>query len=117
MLNIKNNLWIVNHPFAQQELTKIKDKSTDRIQFRKGLVKLGRICGYELMKILDKQEMEVKTPLERCKGIKIVDIENERNSLKFDIDIKYVNIPEIMEKDVVIIRPRASKRKQFDESY
>lgn len=76
MLNIKNNLWVVNHPFAQQELTKIRDKNTDRIQFRKGLVKLGRICGYELMKILDKQEVEIETPLEKCKGIKVADADN-----------------------------------------
>ncbi|MDP3104736.1 MAG: uracil phosphoribosyltransferase, partial [Candidatus Methanoperedens sp.] len=75
MLHIKDNLWIVDHPFAQQELTKIRDKNTNQIQFRKGLVRLGRICGYELMKILDKQEIEVETPLEKCKGIKIVDEE------------------------------------------
>jgi len=66
---------VVDHPFAQQELTKIRNKNTNQIQFRKGLVRLGRICGYELMKILDKQEIEVETPLEKCKGIKIVDEE------------------------------------------
>lgn len=75
MFNIKNNLWVVDHPFAKQELTKIRDKNTNQIQFRKGVVRLGRICGYELMKILDKQEIEVETPLEKCRGIKIVDEE------------------------------------------
>jgi uracil phosphoribosyltransferase len=73
LFNLEGNLWVVDHPFAQQELTKIRNKNTNQIQFRKGLVRLGRICGYELMKILEKQEIEVETPLEKCKGIKISD--------------------------------------------
>jgi len=139
MLNIKDNLWIVDHPFAQQELTKIRDKNTNQIQFRKGLVRLGRICGYELMKILDKHEIEVETPFEKCKGIKIVDeeriviinvlraafplvegllkafplakqgvisakrIERRKNTFEFDIEINYVKIPDLTEKDVVLV--------------
>jgi len=76
MKQIENNLWIINSAAAQEELTKIRDKNTQRIGFRKGLVKIGRICGYEIMEILDKEEIEIETPLAKFKGISIPDKEN-----------------------------------------
>ncbi|MEM1903600.1 MAG: uracil phosphoribosyltransferase, partial [Pyrobaculum sp.] len=41
---------IVDHIYAQYLLTKLRDKSTNGLEFRKGLVRLGRIVGYELVK-------------------------------------------------------------------
>lgn len=76
MNNIKDNIWVVDHPFAQVELAKIRDKNTGRTEFRKGLVKLGRISGYELMNMLGREEIEIETPLAKCKGIRIADEDN-----------------------------------------
>ena len=75
MKGIENNLWLVDSIAAQDELTKIRDKRTHQIGFRKGIVKIGRICGYELMEILDKEEIEVETPLAKFKSISIQDKE------------------------------------------
>jgi len=75
MKKLENNLWSIESIAAHDELTKIRDKRTPQIAFRKGLVKIGRICGYELMEILDKEEFEVETPLAKFKGISVLDKE------------------------------------------
>jgi uracil phosphoribosyltransferase len=63
-------------PFIMEILTELRDKNTDSIGFRKGLVKLGRYMGYELTKTMDVEEVEVETPLEKTKGIIIKDRRN-----------------------------------------
>lgn len=69
MRKVSERTWLVDHPFAQQELLVLRDKRTDPIRFRKGLVRIGRICGYELMHLLDKKPVTVVTPLGRCRGL------------------------------------------------
>lgn len=68
MKEIAERTYLVDHPFAQQELLVLRDKRTGPIRFRKGLVRIGRICGYELMYLLDKKPVVVTTPLGRCTG-------------------------------------------------
>ncbi len=76
MKQVENNLWIVDSIAAQEELTKIRDKNTRQISFRNGLIKIGRICGYEIMEILEKEEIKIETPLAKSKGISIPDKKN-----------------------------------------
>ncbi|ASJ00874.1 uracil phosphoribosyltransferase [Thermococcus gorgonarius] len=63
-------------PFIMEVLTELRDKNTDSIAFRKGLVKLGRYMGYELTKTMDIEEVDVKTPLEKTKGVIVRDRRN-----------------------------------------
>ncbi|ACS33908.1 uracil phosphoribosyltransferase [Thermococcus gammatolerans] len=63
-------------PFIMEILTELRDKNTDSIAFRKGLVKLGRYMGYELTKTMDVEEIEVETPLEKTRGILVKDRRN-----------------------------------------
>ncbi len=68
---------IIDHPLAQALLTKLRDKSTDQIEFRKGLVELGRIIGYEIVRSMDVQKKEVETPLGvKARGVTIPDLEH-----------------------------------------
>jgi len=68
---------VIDHPYAQMVLTKIRDKDTGQIEFRKGLVKLGRILGFEIVKTFNTVEKEVETPLGvKAKGIEIPDTDN-----------------------------------------
>lgn len=67
---------VVNHPYAQAILTLLREKGTSQIEFRKGLVRLGRVLGLEIVKEFDIEECEVETPLGvRSKGIKIKDLD------------------------------------------
>ncbi|WP_010478512.1 uracil phosphoribosyltransferase [Thermococcus zilligii] len=63
-------------PFIMEVLTELRDRNTDSIAFRKGLVKLGRYMGYELTKTMEVEEVEVETPLEKTKGVVVKDRRN-----------------------------------------
>ena len=66
-------LNVVDHPYAQMILTVLRDKNTGQIEFRKGLVRLGRVMGLEMVKEFKTREVEVETPLGiKAKGIEIM---------------------------------------------
>jgi len=50
--------------YLMEVLTELRDKETDSIAFRKGLVKLGRYMGYEIIKTMDIEKVKIETPLE-----------------------------------------------------
>lgn len=55
---------IIDHALAQDTLSTLRDVETKQVAFRKGLVKLGRICGYEIIDTRMETEMTtVQTPL------------------------------------------------------
>mgnify|MGYP000002190646 CR=1 FL=1 len=73
---------LITHALAQDTLSKIRDVETEQVAFRKGLVKLGRICGYEIIDgAMETEFVEIETPLtqttgERVKGLDDVVIIN-----------------------------------------
>ena len=73
---------VVTHALARDELTRIRNVETEQVAFRKGLVRLGRICGYEIINgRMETEYTEVQTPLtttmgERVKGLEDVVIVN-----------------------------------------
>jgi len=72
---IDDRVKIIDHPLAKVILTQLRDKNTKQIEFRKGLVKLGRLIGYELIKTMKVEEFEVETPLGvKAKGFRIPDL-------------------------------------------
>ncbi|UPV75651.1 uracil phosphoribosyltransferase [Halorussus limi] len=133
---------LVTHALAQDTLSKLRDVETEQVGFRKGLVKLGRICGYEIIDgAMETEYVSIETPLtettgQRVKGLDDVVIINVLRAatpfveglLKafprakqgvisagrneeagrdedgtFPITIDYVKLPEIQEKDTVIV--------------
>ncbi|MEM1596392.1 MAG: uracil phosphoribosyltransferase [Desulfurococcaceae archaeon] len=70
-------LNVVNRKYAHGILTTLRNKSTSQIDFRKGLVRLGRILGLEIVEDYDTEEYEVETPLNvKVKGLRIKDLDN-----------------------------------------
>jgi len=67
---------VVDTPLIMHELTKIRDKRTGGIAFRKGLTHIGRYFGYEITKSFAYKEKEVNTLFGIAKGIEIEDMEN-----------------------------------------
>ena len=63
-------------PYLMEVLTELRDKETDSITFRKGLVKLGRFMGYEIIKTMETEKIKVETPLEETEGIIVKDRRN-----------------------------------------
>ena len=71
------SMKVVDHPLAQEILTTLRDKKTDQIMFRKGLVKLGRLIGFEIARTMAYTEIEVDTPVGiKAKGISLTDAQN-----------------------------------------
>ncbi len=78
----RGDAHLITHAMAKDTLSKIRDEKTEQVGFRKGLVKLGRICGYEIIDgAMDTEYVSIDTPLtettgERVKGLDDVVIIN-----------------------------------------
>jgi len=78
----RGDAHVVTHALAKDTLSVIRDVDTSQVAFRKGLVKLGRICGYEIIDgAMETEYVPVETPLaettgERVKGLEDVVIVN-----------------------------------------
>ncbi len=68
---------VITHGLAQHTLTDLRSVETEQVAFRKGLVKLGRICGYELIHgRLETETVSVQTPLTETTGTRIEDMDS-----------------------------------------
>jgi uracil phosphoribosyltransferase len=68
---------VVTHALAQHTLTELRSVDTPQVAFRKGLVTLGRVCGYELIDApLTTEEVPVRTPLTETTGPRIQGFED-----------------------------------------
>ncbi len=68
---------VVTHALARDELSKIRDVETEQVAFRKGLVRLGRICGYEIIDgRMDTEYVEIRTPLTETMGERVTGLED-----------------------------------------
>lgn len=137
----RDTAHVITHALARDTLSRLRSVETEQVAFRKGLVKLGRVCGYEIIDgQMETEYVEIETPLEttmgeRVKGLDDVVIVNVLRAatpfveglLKafprakqgvisagrdeeagmdeegFPISIDYVKLPEIRERDTVIV--------------
>ena len=63
---------LITHGLARDTLSQLRDTGTEQVAFRKGLVKLGRICGYEIIDgAMQTEYVPVETPLEQTTGERV----------------------------------------------
>ena len=68
---------VVTHALAQHTLTDLRSTETEQVAFRKGLVRLGRICGYEIADAwMPTDEVDVRTPLTETTGTRITGLDD-----------------------------------------
>jgi uracil phosphoribosyltransferase len=68
---------VITHALARHTLTELRSVDTEQVAFRKGLVKLGRICGYEIIDgRMGTEPVEIETPLERTTGERIAGMDD-----------------------------------------
>jgi uracil phosphoribosyltransferase len=78
----RGDAFVVTHALAKHTLSDLRSVATEQVEFRKGLVKLGRICGYEIIDgTMDTEFVSITTPLadttgERVKGLDRVVVVN-----------------------------------------
>jgi len=59
---------VVDHPIVQEQLTLVRDRGSNQVEFRKAVFRLGRYMAYEFLKTMEQKEVAVETPLGSAKG-------------------------------------------------
>jgi len=78
----RGDAFVVTHALAKHTLSDLRSVDTEQVEFRKGLVKLGRICGYEIIDgMMETEFVSITTPLadttgERVRGLDRVVVVN-----------------------------------------
>jgi uracil phosphoribosyltransferase len=73
----RGNAHIITHALARDTLSQIRDTGTAQVSFRKGLVKLGRICGYEIIDgAMETEYVPVTTPLTEMTGERVTGLDS-----------------------------------------
>ncbi len=62
------NVYIMNHPLIQHKITRLRDKHTGTSEFRKIVEEIAILMGYEAFRDLPLEDVEVETPIEKCKS-------------------------------------------------
>ncbi|NHN46337.1 uracil phosphoribosyltransferase [Halostella sp. JP-L12] len=68
----RGDAYVVDHALAKDTLSQLRDVETEQVAFRKGLVKLGRLCGYEIIDgRMETEYVSIQTPLEETMGERV----------------------------------------------
>ena len=60
------NVFIMDHPLIQHKISMLRDENTGTNEFRKLVEEIGILMGYEALRDLPTELVEVTTPLETC---------------------------------------------------
>ena len=61
------NVYIMNHPLIQHKISMLRNKNTGTNEFRKLIEEIGILMGYEALRDLPLEDVEIETPIETCK--------------------------------------------------
>lgn len=60
------NVHIMDHPLIRHKISRLRDESTGTNEFRKLTEEIAMLMGYEALRDLPLETVEVKTPIETC---------------------------------------------------
>lgn len=60
------NITICDHPLIKHKLTMIRDKNTGTNEFRAIVEEIAMLIGYEALRDLELEDVEVETPIEKA---------------------------------------------------
>lgn len=63
-----DNVHVINHPLIRHKLSLLRDRRTSTNEFRDLMREISMLMGYELLRDLPTEEVEIDTPLERTKA-------------------------------------------------
>ena len=61
-----NNVTILSHPLIQHKISILRDKRTGTNEFRSLIEEIAMLMGFEALRDLPLQDVEVETPIETC---------------------------------------------------
>ncbi len=65
------NITIVDHPLLKHKISLMRDKATGTNEFRNLVGEVAMLLGYEALKDLPVEDVEVETPIEVCQTPKL----------------------------------------------
>ena len=60
------NVFIMDHPLIKHKISMLRDKNTGTNEFRKLVEEIRVLMGYEALRDLPTEDVEIATPLETC---------------------------------------------------
>lgn len=60
------NVTIMEHPLIQHKISMLRDKNTGTNEFRKLVEEIAVLMGYEALRDLPLEDVELETPIEKC---------------------------------------------------
>ncbi len=63
---MSNNVFIMDHPLIQHKISMLRDQNTGTNEFRKLIEEIATLMGYEALRDLPMEDVEVTTPIETC---------------------------------------------------
>ncbi|MEM4598490.1 MAG: uracil phosphoribosyltransferase [Candidatus Diapherotrites archaeon] len=126
-------IHLITHPLILEELTRLRNKNTNRFEFRQALRRMGELLTYELLRFGKTKKVPLHTPLGKSHGYKLEDgyvvvpvlragmpIAEGFNAMISSVEIafvscwrdkdlsvvvEYAKVPDINNKNVIIIDP------------
>ena len=62
------NVTYFNHPLIQHKISMLRNKNTGTNEFRKLIEEIAVLMGYEALRDLPLEDVEIETPIEKCKS-------------------------------------------------
>src|SRR5260370_33397195 len=63
-MSLPHSIHVVSHPLVQHKLSKMRDKQTSSVNFRRLLREIGLLLGYDATKDLPLVHEQIETPIE-----------------------------------------------------
>lgn len=60
------NVTVIDHPLVQHKISRLRDKNTGTNEFRTLIEEIATLMGYEALRDLPLEDIEVETPIEHC---------------------------------------------------
>ena len=65
---MSDNVIILDHPLLKHKISRLRDETTGTNEFRSLVEEITMLMGYEALRDLPTEEVEIKTPIETCKS-------------------------------------------------
>ncbi len=76
-IETRDHAHLIAHALATDTLSTLRSVETSQVEFRKGLVQLGRLCGYEIIDgAMETEFVPIQTPLAETTGERVNGLEN-----------------------------------------
>ncbi len=63
-----DNVTVLDHPLLQHKITRLRDKTTGTNEFRSLVEEIAMLMGFEALRDLPTELIDVETPIEKCQS-------------------------------------------------